>query len=181
MNQRRYDAVVQQQVADLAAGVSLDACLVSARAALRELAGYVDAQQLRWPAGAETYARHLLARCPTTQVSLFAVVWRRGQISAVHDHGTWGVVTVVAGTLFEESWTLGAAPPLTSRPPVSLTRGQVASFSNAPTYVHRVTARTDALSLHLYGDRVASYHVFDPATGARTCVDAQPADPPGQS
>ena len=180
MNQQRYDALVQQRTDDLAAGLSLDDCLASARGALRTLARHVCAQQLRWPAGTETYARHLLARCPTTHVSLFAVVWRRGQVSPVHDHGTWGVISVVEGSLFEERWEIGATPQLACRASVSLAAGQVESFTDRPTYVHRVTARTDALSLHLYGDEVASYHAYDPTTGDRTRVVSPPTDSPVQ-
>ena len=76
--------------------------------------------------------------------------------------------------------SIGATPQLACRASVSLAAGQVESFTDRPTYVHRVTARTDALSLHLYGDEVASYHAYDPTTGDRTRVVSPPTDSPVQ-
>lgn len=97
-----FAGVVTQCGSALSAGASVTTCLATAGADLVSLAASVAAAACIWPSNAETYARRLLACCPTTGVARFAVVSRQGQMSSIHDHGTWGAVTVVRGLLHEQ-------------------------------------------------------------------------------
>jgi predicted metal-dependent enzyme (double-stranded beta helix superfamily) len=51
----------------------------------------------------ERYARNAIHVDPDGIMSLYALVWLPGQWTPIHDHGTWGVVGVVEGTLEERS------------------------------------------------------------------------------
>src|SRR4051812_1482847 len=50
------------------------------------------------------YARNALHISPDRSLSLYALVWLPGQWTPVHDHGSWGVVGVVAGVLEERAF-----------------------------------------------------------------------------
>jgi predicted metal-dependent enzyme (double-stranded beta helix superfamily) len=50
------------------------------------------------------YARNAVYIAPEQDLSLFALVWTPGQWTPVHDHGSWGVVGVLRGTLHERSY-----------------------------------------------------------------------------
>ena len=54
---------------------------------------------LRWPnEGDAAYARQRIAEAPDQSWSLYAITWLPGQYTPIHDHGTWGVVTVLQAT-----------------------------------------------------------------------------------
>ncbi len=107
-------------------------------------------------------------------MSLFAVVWRQGQISPIHDHGTGGAVTVVRGSLHEEEWSGGGATAFQTDALQGLVSGAVTAFTNRLEYVHRVSALEDTTSLHLYGGHVAAYHGYDERRGICLPVVASP-------
>ncbi len=50
------------------------------------------------------YTRNLIRDDPDHGLSLYALVWRPGQWTPVHDHGSWGVVGIVEGVLEERSY-----------------------------------------------------------------------------
>ncbi len=85
--------------------------------------------------------------------SVVALISRPGQATSVHDHTTWCAVAVVAGTEFEERFSLDA-----SGQALLLTRtrtdhaGTVSGFA-PPGDIHRVTnaGPTVGVSLHVYG------------------------------
>ena len=54
----------------------------------------------------EAYPGHVLHTEPDGSFSIVALVWRPGQATAIHDHVTWCVFTVVQGVEYEELFTL---------------------------------------------------------------------------
>jgi 3-mercaptopropionate dioxygenase len=100
---------------------------------------------------------HLLHTEPDGTFSIVALVWRPGQVTAIHDHVTWCAFGVVQGvereelfTLDEERGCLVAAGTSTNR------AGDVSGFA-PPGDFHRVcnAGGETAISLHIYGTDVS--------------------------
>lgn len=93
-------------------------------------------------------AGHLLHAEPDGAFSVLGLVWRPGQATRIHDHITWCVVGVLAGTEHEDLFD-EALNPLGTRdnPP-----GEVSGFA-PPGDIHRIRNVGDeiAVSLHVYG------------------------------
>ena len=94
---------------------------------------------------------------PDGSFSVVALVSARGQATSIHDHTTWCVVGLVAGTEYEERFRLdegGQALELTGTR-VDLA-GAVSGFA-PPGDIHRVTnPETEvAISLHIYGTDIS--------------------------
>ncbi|MDA0225761.1 MAG: cysteine dioxygenase family protein [Proteobacteria bacterium] len=132
----------------------------------------------------EHYARNLVHAAPDGSLSLFVLVWRPGQWTAVHDHGTWGVVGVLEGTLVEQSYMRLDANPHEDRDNgiklvrgglVLLAPGSVSTFVPNPDHIHQTGAPEDeggVMSLHLYGRMLSSFHVYDLEAGTRKLFEA---------
>lgn len=126
------------------------------------------------------YARNAIYIAPDGGMSLFALVWTPGQWTPVHDHGSWGVVGVLQGTLHERSYIRidhdrGIDTGIDLRPGgVSLLdRGTVTSFVPNPDHIHVTGVPAGAapvVSLHLYGRNMDSFHIYDLAAGTRQRV-----------
>lgn len=128
-----------------------------------------------------SYARNAIHLGGPGDVSLFALVWRPGQWTPVHDHGTWGVVGVLRGVLEERAYL--PTPSSVGRDDniklqnggmVLLSSGSVSTFVPNPDHIH-VTgvpeSRELAISLHLYGRAMNSFHIYDRRSGTRRRVD----------
>jgi predicted metal-dependent enzyme (double-stranded beta helix superfamily) len=108
------------------------------------------------PAG---YQTHLVHAEPDGSFSIMAMVWLPGQRTSIHDHLSWCVTAVLAGTEYEEVYAhRGDHLEVVGR-----NAGQAGSVSGfaPPGDIHRVTNAGDctAVSLHVYGTditRVAS-------------------------
>lgn len=93
-------------------------------------------------------AGHVLHAEPDGTFSILGLVWRPGQATRIHDHITWCVVGVLAGTEHEELFdeALNLTGTRDSYP------GEVGGFA-PPGDIHRI--RNDsgetAISLHIYG------------------------------
>ena len=133
----------------------------------------------------DQYARNLIFAGDDDMLSLFTLVWAPGQWTPIHDHGTWGVVGVVEGVLEEQSFVRVDAAADTHADEgiellpgglVLLPPGAVATFVPNPDHIH-VTGvpanRGPALSLHLYGRFLNTFHVYDRAAGTRHLVKAE--------
>jgi predicted metal-dependent enzyme (double-stranded beta helix superfamily) len=129
------------------------------------------------------YARNLIYRAPDESLSLYALVWRPGQWTPVHDHGSWGVVGIVEGVLEERSYVrlshdrnTDEGIELARGGTVLLKSGAVTSFVPNPDHIH-VTGvppeRPRAVSLHLYGRMMSSFNIYDVAAGIRTRVEVE--------
>jgi 3-mercaptopropionate dioxygenase len=127
------------------------------------------------------YARNLVYDAPDGSLSLYTLVWSPGQWTPVHDHGSWGVVGVIEGVLEERSYVRlspdrdAASGIVLARGGVLLLgRGAVTSFVPNPDHIHLTGVPQDrprAVSLHLYGRAMNSFHVYDVQAGARRRVE----------
>jgi 3-mercaptopropionate dioxygenase len=117
------------------------------------------------------YTRNLIYETPDNSLSLYALVWRPGQWTPIHDHGSWGVVGVVEGVLEERSY-VSLSPNREAHSDLALARGgiillaqgAVTSFVPNPDHIH-VTGvpaeRSRAVSLHLYGRTMRHFNIYD--------------------
>ena len=128
-------------------------------ATVRELLGTLDPADLH--AGLERqavdegYSQSCVYLDPAGAFSMVLLIWKDGQFTPVHNHRTWGVVTVLEGL---ERETLYAANghdgdlELHERSEDVFRAGDVQWF-NPPDDIHRVEngGRDLAMSLHIYG------------------------------
>jgi predicted metal-dependent enzyme (double-stranded beta helix superfamily) len=136
---------------------------------LREAERFLEPRHFRADPG--HYARNALFIAPEGDLSLFALVWTPGQWTPVHDHGSWGVVGVLRGTLHERSYVRVDAGKsgdtgIDLRPGgvFMLDPGTITSFVPNPDHIHRTGVPAGAstvVSLHLYGRNMDSFHVYD--------------------
>jgi 3-mercaptopropionate dioxygenase len=127
------------------------------------------------------YTRNLIHAAPDHSLSLYALVWRPGQWTPVHDHGSWGVVGVVEGVLEERSY-VRLSPDTGADHGIALARGgivllppgAVTTFVPNPDHIH-ITGVPDerprAVSLHLYGRTMNDFNLYDVAAGTRRRVN----------
>jgi 3-mercaptopropionate dioxygenase len=105
----------------------------------------------------ETYKSEVLHSEPDGSFSIVALVWRPGQVTAIHDHVTWCVFGVIQGVEWEElfehdergRWLVEAGYRMNET-------GEVSGFA-PPGDIHRVRNAGDitAISIHIYGTDVA--------------------------
>lgn len=124
------------------------------------------------------YARNAVLIEPT--LSLYALVWLPGQWTPVHDHGSWGVVGIVEGVLFERTYLrpdalagCDAGIVMSEGGALALSPGSVSSFVPNPDHIHVTGVPADAapaLTLHLYGRNMESFHIYDLQAGTRKHV-----------
>jgi 3-mercaptopropionate dioxygenase len=96
----------------------------------------------------DDYCGHTLYVEPDGSFSIVALVWRSGQITRIHDHGTWCAFGVIQGVEHEELFD--ADLNLVGRNENQV--GDVSGFA-PPGDIHRVhnTSETTAISIHIYG------------------------------
>jgi len=130
----------------------------------------------------EHYERNAIYIDDNDTLSLFALVWLPGQWTPIHDHGTWGVVGVLEGTLEERNLirvdTQGEDAlediELVRGGVILLSAGAVTSFVPNPDHIH-ITGNGDqrkkVVSLHLYGLAMAGFHIYDKEARTRKWVE----------
>jgi 3-mercaptopropionate dioxygenase len=126
------------------------------------------------------YARNAIHIAADSSLSLFALVWTPGQWTPIHDHGSWGVVGILQGTLHERSYIRvdadreqDAGIDLRRGGVLLLAPGTVTSFVPNPDHIHVTGVPEDAepvVSLHLYGRNMDSFHVYDLETCSRARI-----------
>jgi predicted metal-dependent enzyme (double-stranded beta helix superfamily) len=127
------------------------------------------------------YARNAIYIAPDERLSLFALVWLPGQWTPVHDHGSWGVVGIVGGLLEERNY-MSIDGQIARDHGIRLKRGgvillkekSISSFVPNPDHIHMTgvpAARDRAVSLHLYGRNMNSFHIYDVDRGTRRLID----------
>lgn len=127
------------------------------------------------------YSRNAIQISEDGGFSLYALVWNPGQWTPVHDHGTWGVVGVLAGVLEERNLIRmdhdndrDDGIVLKRGGVILLTEGTVTTFVPNPDHIHRTGAaaeREQVVSLHLYGRTMSHFHVYDIEAGTRKLID----------
>lgn len=155
------------------------------RALLQHADAFLAPKHLR--ADPVHYARNAIHVAPDQSLSLYALVWTPGQWTPVHDHGSWGVVGVLRGALEERSYIRTGAHDANTRAAdsgIELQRGgviligpgSVTSFVPNPDHIHLTGVgadRPEAVSLHLYGRHMNSFHLYDVAAGTRRKVNLE--------
>lgn len=115
--------------------------------------GLLSAAQLAGDPGG--YQAHLVHAEPDGSFSVVVMVWRPGQRTPVHDHLSWCVTAVLAGTEYEEVYALrGDHLEVVARN--ANPAGTVSGFA-PPGDVHRVRNAGDtvAVSMHVYGTDIS--------------------------
>jgi 3-mercaptopropionate dioxygenase len=103
------------------------------------------------------YRSYPLHTEPDGSFSVVALVWRPGQVTAIHDHVTWCVFGVIQGIEHEELFTLDEERGCLVEAGTSTNRaGDVNGFA-PPGDIHRVRNVGDhtAISIHVYGTDVS--------------------------
>lgn len=130
------------------------------------------------------YTRNLIFAAEDDTLSLYSIVWRPGQWTPIHDHGTWGVVGVAEGLLEEQAFMrvdenalCGSDRGIDLAPGglVLLPPGSVATFVPNPDHIHQTGCADDrpaTLSLHLYGRMLNDFHVYDREAGTKRLIKA---------
>lgn len=111
------------------------------------------------------YRQYLLYRDPDQRFSVVSFVWGPGQHTPVHDHQVWGLVGLLRGSEYSQSYRSDAKSPdhlLTADgPDKKLERGTVEKLSPAEGDIHRVRNAYDdrvSVSIHVYGADIGSVH-----------------------
>lgn len=123
------------------------------------------------------YARHPIFICDEGQLSLFSMVWKPGQWTGVHDHGTWGVVAILSGHLAEQNYLrtdhkgeTDSGIVLKEGGLTILPKGAVTSFVPNPDHIHKTGVPSNyekTVSLHLYGREMKNCNAYDIEKGIR--------------
>lgn len=127
------------------------------------------------------YARNAVYVDSKGGPSLYALVWKPGQWTPVHDHGTWGVVGVIQGVLEEQNFIRvdkgcneDTNIELHRGGPILLGEGTVTTFVPNPDHIHKTgvpECRETTVSLHLYGQEMNAFNVYDVSAGTRQRID----------
>jgi 3-mercaptopropionate dioxygenase len=139
-------------------------------------------ETLRWPEPEDTmYSRQRVAEAEDQSWSLYAITWCPGQYTPIHDHGTWGAVTVLTGHLHEHQMQRidegnDEAIELVRAGICILSPGAVNTFTAYPDHIHYTGIPANAAptaSLHLYGKLMTRYYAYDLSTGTRYPLDVE--------
>jgi predicted metal-dependent enzyme (double-stranded beta helix superfamily) len=151
------------------AAVAVEEIAPVMHAFMREAPRFLKPEHFRADPG--HYARNAIYIAPEQDLSLFALVWSPGQWTPIHDHGSWGVVGVLRGTLHERSYVRVDAAKNTDEGidlmpggVFLLNPGTITSFVPNPDHIHRTGVPANAeqvVSLHLYGRNMDSFHIYD--------------------
>jgi predicted metal-dependent enzyme (double-stranded beta helix superfamily) len=119
------------------------------------------------------YARRLVHRDPKGRYTVLAMVWDRGQGTALHDHaGMWCVECVYRGRIRVTSYSVHGGDP--ERDIVRFEKETVimAGVGEAgalipPFEYHMIENPEDmaAITLHVYGGEMTHCHVYEPVEG----------------
>ena len=128
----------------------------------------------------DNYVLYPVWVAPDGAFSIAAAVWNVGQVTPVHDHGTWGVIGIYGGIEHEIRYRLAAQPGagrLSRMSERDIAAGQVIVCCTSDQDIHRVSCGSNVpcVGIHVYGADIGTIprHVYDPETGqARTFVSA---------
>lgn len=118
----------------------------------------------------DRYARRLLYRDPELRYTVLAMVWDRGQGTALHDHaGTWCVECVYRGRIRVTSYSVRGGDPerdlVRFEPETVVVAGVGEAGALIPPFeYHRLENPDDtaAVTIHVYGGEMTYCHVYEP-------------------
>jgi len=115
------------------------------------------------------YKRYRLYSDPDHGFIVIAVVWAPGTSTPIHDHGTWGVVGVLKGSLSVTNfkWVENLSQPnnksIVECGSISAKEGQTTFVLPPDNDIHMVgnPSSTYSVSIHTYGKELKRYNVYD--------------------
>ena len=142
---------------------------------LKELIGVDDWLPARYSepsmAGYQQYLLHADSR---ERFSVVSFVWGPGQKSPIHDHTVWGIVGILRGAEFEQSYSRTSEGRFEEQgAPVRLEKGDVTAVSPAIGDFHCVSnALNDrpTISIHVYGANIGAVQrsMYEPDGTSKT-------------
>ena len=128
---------------------------------LKELVGIDDWLPDRYADSSMTgYQQYLLHADSRERFSVVSFVWGPGQRSPIHDHTVWGIVGIMRGAEFEQSYSRTSDGCFVEQGgPVRLEQGEVTAVSPAIGDFHRVSNAFDdrpSISIHVYGANIGA-------------------------
>jgi len=128
---------------------------------LKKLIGADDWLPARYAEPSLTgYQQYLLHADSRERFSVVSFVWGPGQKSPIHDHTVWGIVGVLRGAEFEQSYSrMSDGRFVEQGVPVRLEKGEVTAVSPAIGDFHRVSNAFDdrpSTSIHVYGANIGA-------------------------
>jgi predicted metal-dependent enzyme (double-stranded beta helix superfamily) len=107
---------------------------------------------------------------PDFPLTVQTVSWLPGQVSPIHNHGTWGVVALISGSEKNTLWRrTNPDESIEKVGDLILTPGEIISFT--PDAIHQIEALGDepTISFNLYGEtNYERRFEFDPITQTAT-------------
>ncbi|MDE0811463.1 MAG: cysteine dioxygenase family protein [Alphaproteobacteria bacterium] len=134
-----------------------------------DLKGVEDA--LSYLTGSGGNALQAFYRAPN--LSLLKVRFPNGRRTPPHNHGTWAVILVLAGSERNALYTRNDGGSLTYDRSVDLEAGSVFFMPAHAVHVAECTSNVPAIGLHVYGDNVLGVErqMWDPDTLAEQPLD----------
>jgi 3-mercaptopropionate dioxygenase len=128
---------------------------------LKGLIGVDDWLPARYAEPSQTgYQQYLLHADSRERFSVVSFVWGPGQKSPIHDHTVWGIVGILRGAEFEQSYTRTSDGSFVEQgAPARLEKGEVTAVSPAIGDFHRVSNAFDdrpSTSIHVYGANIGA-------------------------
>ena len=109
---------------------------------------------------------------PDGSFCVAAVVWNVGQVTPVHDHGTWGVIGIYQGVEHEVTYKpaiVTGARLYKQTGERDITEREVIVCCTSDRDIHRVSCGSNVpcVGIHVYGADIGTIerHVYDPQTG----------------
>jgi predicted metal-dependent enzyme (double-stranded beta helix superfamily) len=144
---------------------------------LKELIGVDDWLPARYAESDMTgYRQYLLHADSRERFSVVSFVWGPGQKSPIHDHTVWGIVGILRGAEFEQSYSRTTDERIVEQGvPVRLERGEVTAVSPAIGDFHRVSNAFDdrpSISIHVYGANIGAVRrsMYEPDGSSKTFI-----------
>jgi predicted metal-dependent enzyme (double-stranded beta helix superfamily) len=128
---------------------------------LKELVSIDDWLPARYAESSLTgYQQYLLHSDSRERFCVVSFVWGPGQKSPIHDHTVWGLVGVLRGAEFEQSYARANDGHFVEQGgPVRLEKGEVTAVSPAIGDFHRVSNALEdqpSTSIHVYGANIGA-------------------------
>jgi 3-mercaptopropionate dioxygenase len=144
---------------------------------LKQLIGIDDWLPARYAEPSLTgYQQYLLHSDSRERFSVVSFVWGPGQKSPIHDHTVWGIVGILRGAEFEQSYSRTSDGRFVEQGvPVRLGKGEVTAVSPAIGDFHRVSNALDdrpSTSIHIYGTNIGAVRrsMYEPDGTSKTFV-----------
>jgi predicted metal-dependent enzyme (double-stranded beta helix superfamily) len=120
--------------------------------------------------------------------SIAAAVWGVGQITGIHDHGSWGVIGIYQGAEGEERFLRQPDVPLDEEASLSalgqrtLEKGEVVVCCTSDKDLHRVSCASaePSVGIHVYGADIGviERHFYQPENGIAQAFITNWDEPP---